>query len=69
MCWPEGRVISYDYTISQAASSIPVVEIAGLTVVGVSDTSEMEEEEIHALSLMTEVSTVEEGGGIIHGGK
>ena len=45
------------------------MEIAGLTVVGVSDTSEMEEEEIHALSLMTEVSTVEEGGGIIHGGK
>ena len=45
------------------------MEIAGLTVVGVSDTSEMEEEEIHALSLMTEVSTVEEEGGIIHGGK
>ena len=54
---------------SLAAVSIPLDEIVGLTAVGISDISERGEEEIWVWSLVMEVSTEEEGGGIIKGGE
>ena len=54
---------------SLVAVSIPLDEIVGLTAVGISDISERGGEEIRVWSLVMEVSTEEEGGGIIKGGE
>ena len=49
--------------------SIPSEEIVDSTAVGVSDISERGGEEIWAQSSVMEVSTEEDGGGIIKGGE
>ena len=49
--------------------SIPSEEIVDSTTVGVSDISERGEEEIQAWSSVMEVSTEEDGEGIIKGGE